>query len=75
MCNHMRLCAICYHLYNVKNLKNTHRTPIAECSFEASCNFIKITLLDGCFSRFLNCANGNKLGSASYVKEHYKKSP
>ena len=29
-----------------------------------TCNFIKVTLLYGCFSRFLNCTNGTKLRKA-----------
>ena len=28
---------------------------------------IKVTLLDGCFSRFLNCTNGTKSRKASYI--------
>ena len=29
-----------------------------------TCNFLKVTLLYGCFSRFLNCTNGTKLRKA-----------
>ena len=29
------------------------------------CNFTKVTLIYGCFSRFLNCVNGIKLRNAS----------
>ena len=28
---------------------------------------LKITLLHGCFSRFLNCKNGTKLRNASHI--------
>ena len=28
---------------------------------------LKVTLLHGCFSRFLNCANGTKLRKASQI--------
>ena len=40
------LCAICYHLNNLKNVK----TPVEECSLK-SATLQKITLLHGCFSR------------------------
>ena len=29
---------------------------------------VKLTLLHGCFSRFLNCANGTKSRNASHIK-------
>ena len=38
-------CAIWYHLYNLKNVKNTHGEPAS---------LLKLTLLHECFSRFLN---------------------
>ena len=58
------LCAIWYHLYNLKNVKNIHEgvrllvkpaTPL------------KVTLLRGCFSRFLNYKNGTKSCKASHM--------
>ena len=39
-------CAIRYHLYNLKNMKNTHGRVL-----------FLVTLLHGCFSSFLNCTN------------------
>ena len=30
---------------------------------------LEITLLHGCFSRFLNCKNGTKLRNASHISE------
>ena len=45
------LSAIWYHLYNLKNVK-----PAI---------LLKVTLLHGCFSRFLNCTNGTKSLNAS----------
>ena len=55
-------CAICYHLYNLKNVKNTHKGVLILIKLQAeACNFIlKLTLLYGCFSRFLNHRNGTK---------------
>ena len=47
-------CAIWYHLYNLKNVKNTHGGVL--------------TLLLGYFSRFLNCTNGTKSHNASHIR-------
>ena len=33
-----------------------------------SATLLKVTLLHGCFSRFLNCTNGTKLHNASHMK-------
>ena len=52
-------CAIWYHLYNLKNVKNTHEGVLLL--------VLKVTLLHGCFSRFLNCTNGTKLRKASHM--------
>ena len=51
------LCAIWYHLYNLKNVKNTHGGVLLLVA--EACNF-KVTLLHGCFPRFLNCTNDTK---------------
>ena len=47
-------CAIWYHLYNLKNLKNTHGGVLL------LIKLLKVTFLHGYFLRFLNCANGTK---------------
>ena len=47
------LCAIWYHLYNLKNVKNTHGG---------------VLLLVKLFSRFLNYASGTKSRKVSHVK-------
>ena len=52
-------CAIWYQLHNVKNVKTTHRGVLLK--------VLKVALLDGCFSRFLNCANGTKLRKPSQM--------
>ena len=49
------LCAIWYHLYNLKNAKSTHGGVLI------LIKLLRVTLLHGCFSRFLNCTNGTKL--------------
>ena len=52
------LCVIWYHLYNFKNVKNTHGGVLL---------LLKVSVLHGCCSRFLNCANGTKLRKASHI--------
>ena len=54
-CGHVtyvKVCAIWYHLYNLKSVKNT---------------LLKVKLLQGCFSRFLSCTNGTKSGKALHI--------
>ena len=50
-------CAIWYHWYNFKNVKKTQGGVLL---------LVKL-LLQGCLSRFLNCANGTKLSNASQM--------
>ena len=61
------LCAIRYHLYNLKNVKNAHGGVLlsAKCRLMKPASLLKVTLLHECFSRFLNCTNGNKSWNAS----------
>ena len=58
--DHMRW-AILYHLYNLKNIKNPHGGVPA--------TLLKVTLIHGCFSRFLNCTNGTKLRKTSHYAQ------
>ena len=51
-------CVIWYHLYNLKNLKYTHGGVLIFATL------LKLTLLHGSFSRFLNCTNGTKSRNA-----------
>ena len=56
-------CTIWYYLYNLKNVKNTHGGLLILVKLQASFlflqgTFLKLTLLHGCFSYFLNCTNG-----------------
>ena len=51
-------CSIWYHLYNLKNVKSTHGGVLF---------LLKVTLLHGCFSRFLNCTNGTKSHNTSHI--------
>ena len=52
----MILFTIWYHLYNLKSVKNTHRRVF----ILKAATLIKVTLLHGYFSRFLNCTNSTK---------------
>ena len=46
---------------SLKNVKNTHRGVLLLVKLQASvCNLLKVTLLHGCFPRFLNCPHGAK---------------
>ena len=53
-------CAIWYHFYNLQNLKLQPAT------------LLKLTLLHGCFSRFLSCRNGTKTRNAPQAVFMYK---
>ena len=49
------LCAICYRLYNFKNVKNTFGEVSLLVKLQASThNFTKVSLLHGCFSCFFH---------------------
>ena len=50
--------AIWYRLYNLKDVKNAHEGVL----------ILNLTLLHGCFSRFLNCANSTKSRNAPYIQ-------
>ena len=62
-------CAIWYNLYNFKkNIKNTHGGVLILVKLQAKpATLRKLTLLHGCFSRFLNCTNGTKSRNASHI--------
>ena len=55
------LCLIWYHLYNFKNVKNTH-------GHGELLILVKVILLHGCYSRFWNFTNGAKLCNTSHLK-------
>ena len=55
------LCTIWYHLYKLKNVKNTQGGVLL------LVNLLKVILLHGCFSRFLICANGTEPRKASHM--------
>ena len=54
-------CAIWYHLYNFKNVKNTYGGVLLLVKLKAKpTTLLKVTFLHGSFSRFLNCTSGTK---------------
>ena len=68
-CPYKTLCAIWYHLYNFKNVKNTYEGVLLLVKLQAS--LLKLTLLHWFFfSCFLNCKNGTK---ASHISKKKKK--
>ena len=58
------LCAISYHLYNIKNVKNTHGGVLLLLKPQT---FLKLMLLHRCFSRSLNCRNDTKSQEVSQI--------
>ena len=60
--------AIWYHLYNSKNVKNTHGGVLLLVKLQLEpATLLKVTLLHGWLSRILNCTNGTKWRSASHM--------
>ena len=58
-------CAIWYHLYNVRNVRNTHGGVL----LLAKLLLVKVTFLYGCFSRFSNCTHyGTKPRKTSQIQ-------
>ena len=51
------LCTICYHLCNLKSVKNTNGGVL----------LLKVILLHRCFSSFINCTNGTKSRKAFHL--------
>ena len=51
-------CAIWYHFHNLKNMKNNHGGVLL---------LVKVTVLQGCFSPFLNYMDSIKLRQASHL--------
>ena len=56
-------CAIWYHSYNLKNVKNIHGGVLP---------LVKLQAI-GCFLRFSICINGTKLHNASQLIETFEK--
>ena len=54
-------CAVWYHLYNLKNVKNTHVGVLI------LGNFTKISTPPWMFFTFLNCTNGTKQRNAPHL--------
>ena len=64
---YVMFCAIWYHLYSLKNVKNTHGGVLLLVKLQGFSCRIKVTLFHGCFPRFLNCTNNIKSCNASHM--------
>ena len=65
---YLMLCAIWYHLHNVKNVNNTLGRVILLVNWKLKhATLLQITLLDECFSSALNYENGTKSRKASHI--------
>ena len=53
---------IWYHLYNFKNVKNTHGGVLLLVKLQAKSH--------GCFARFLICTNDTKSRNLSHMVQH-----
>ena len=60
------LCTIWYRLYNLRNVKTTHEGVLLLAKLQFAI-LLKVTLLHGRISRFLNCRNGTKSRKASHM--------
>ena len=60
------ICAVWYHLYNLKNVKSTHGGVLLLVKFQT----FKSNTPPWVFSRFLNCANGTKACNASHIRDN-----
>ena len=60
------LCAIWYHLSNLKNVKNSHGGVLSPETCKPA-TLLNLILLHGCSSRFVNCTNVTKSGKVSHV--------
>ena len=61
-------CTIWYHLYNLKNVKNTYGGVLLLAKLQVSaCNFTKSNTPRWVLSRFLNCTNGTKSHNVSQI--------
>ena len=54
-------------LHNSENVKNTHGGMILLVMLQLKPATLLITLFRGCFSCFLNCANGTRFRKASQI--------
>ena len=60
---HLMRCVIQYHLHN---FKKREKHSWCSCRLKPA-TLLKVTLLHGCFSRFLNCADFTKLHKTSQI--------
>ena len=62
------LCPIWYHMYDLKNVKNTHGGVLLLVSFKLlACNFAKSNTPPWGFLLFVNCVNDTKSRNTSHM--------
>ena len=64
--------AIWYHLYNLKEVKNTHGGVLRKPEKLKPATSLKVTFFPWCFSRFLNYTNGTKSRNTSHISHSLK---
>ena len=65
---YVMLCAIWYHMHDLKNAKNTHGRVLLLVKLQPlACNLLKVALLHGSISCFLHCVNDTKSPKAFYI--------
>lgn len=70
---YVMLCAICYHFYNLKNVKNTLWGVLL--LVKKSATLLKVTLLSGYFLRFLSYTNSIESRKVSHMIKELSKYP
>ena len=70
--NHYSICGALRDLAPFEQFKKREEYPWRSVNFSTvaglkSATLLNLTLLHGCFSRFLNCTNGTKLRNASHL--------
>ena len=65
-------CAIWYHFYNLKNVKNTHGGVMILVKLQASaCSFTEINTPPWVYFMFLNCTNGTKSRNGPHISKSF----
>ena len=68
---YLYICAVLRDLVPFAQFEKREKIPMEECYFSnvaglKPTTLLKVTLLHGCCSRFLNCANGTKSHNATH---------
>ena len=63
----IHICGALRDLVPCAQFKKREKHSWRSVTVSSACNFTKVTLLHGCFSRFLNCTNGTKSRKAPHI--------